>query len=53
MSGIITYGRGKGVIVATGMQTQLGIIAGHLACEKTPEQSVTLSSIGNNKKWCG
>ncbi|MCL2367471.1 MAG: cation-translocating P-type ATPase [Oscillospiraceae bacterium] len=43
MSGIITYGRGRGVIVATGMKTQLGIIAGHLAREKTPETPLTIS----------
>ncbi|MCL2842705.1 MAG: cation-translocating P-type ATPase [Oscillospiraceae bacterium] len=43
MSGIITYGRGRGVVVATGMQTQLGIIAGHLAREKTPETPLTIS----------
>ncbi|MCL2562504.1 MAG: cation-translocating P-type ATPase [Oscillospiraceae bacterium] len=43
MSGIITYGRGRGVVVAVGMQTQLGIIAGHLACEKTPPTPLTVS----------
>jgi len=43
MSGIITYGRGKAVVIATGMQTQLGIIAGHLAEEETPETPLTVS----------
>ena len=43
MSGIITYGRGRGLVVATGMNTQLGIIAGHLACEKTPDTPLTIS----------
>ena len=43
MSGIITYGRGKGIVVAAGMQTQLGVIAGHLAREKTPETPLTIS----------
>ena len=42
-SGIITYGRGRGVVVAAGMQTQLGVIAGHLANEKTPETPLTIS----------
>jgi len=42
-SGIITYGRGRGVVVAAGMDTQLGVIAGHLASEKTPETPLTIS----------
>ena len=42
-SGIITYGRGRGVVVAAGMDTQLGVIAGHLANEKTPETPLTIS----------
>jgi len=41
MSGIITYGRGRGVVVATGMETQLGLIAGHLQKEKTPQTPLT------------
>ena len=42
-SGIITYGRGRGIVVAAGMDTQLGVIAGHLANEKTPETPLTIS----------
>jgi len=41
MSGIITYGRGKGVVIAVGMQTQLGLIAGHMAREKAPSTPLT------------
>jgi len=41
MSGIITYGRGRGIVVAAGMQTQLGLIAGHLEKEKTPSTPLT------------
>jgi len=43
LSGIVTYGRGKGVVIATGMQTQLGLIAGHLAKEKPPATPLTRS----------
>jgi len=41
MSGIITYGRGKGIVVAAGMDTQLGLIAGFLAREKAPSTPLT------------
>jgi Ca2+-transporting ATPase len=42
MSGIVTYGRGRGIVVAAGMDTQLGVIAGHLAEEQTPETPLTI-----------
>jgi len=37
MNGVVTYGRGKGIVVATGMQTQIGLIADHLNKEKKPQ----------------
>jgi len=42
-SGIVSYGRGKGVAVATGMETQIGLIAKHLAKEKAPATPLTKS----------
>lgn len=42
-SGIVTYGRARGVVVATAMETQLGVIAHHLTQEKTPLTPFTVS----------
>jgi len=49
LSGIVSYGRGKGIVVATGMQTQLGLIAGHLAREKAPQTPLTRSISKSSK----
>ncbi|MBI4758440.1 MAG: cation-translocating P-type ATPase, partial [Chloroflexi bacterium] len=52
MSTMITYGRGKGLVVATGMHTQIGLIAGMIQSyeeEPTPLQ-VKLNQLG---KWLG
>lgn len=38
MSGVVTYGRGRGIVVATGMETQMGKIANQL---NKQEQTVT------------
>ena len=41
MSSLVTYGRGKGVVVSTGMQTQIGLIADMIQSfeqEQTPLQ---------------
>jgi Ca2+-transporting ATPase len=40
--GVVTYGRGKGVVIATGMNTQIGLIAGHLNEQKAPETPLTI-----------
>jgi len=52
MSSMVTYGRGKGVVVATGMKTEIGKIADMLSNveeEQTPLQ-VKLEEAG---KWMG
>ena len=52
MSTMITYGRGRGVVVATGMQTEIGLIAEMIQAveeEPTPLQ-VKLDQLG---RWLG
>ena len=53
MGTLITYGRGKGVVVATGMRTQLGMIAKMLQSvetEPTPLQR-RLDQLGRTLGW--
>ncbi len=53
MGTLVTYGRGRGVVVATGMQTQLGLIAAMLQSvhmEPTPLQR-RLEHLGRTLGW--
>ncbi len=53
MGTVVTYGRGRGVVVATGMQTQLGLIARMLQTvqnEPTPLQR-RLEQLGRTLGW--
>ncbi len=53
MSTVVTYGRGRGVVVATGMHTQIGLIAQMLQStesEPTPLQ-VKLDQLGKTLGW--
>jgi len=53
MSTVVTYGRGRGVVVATGMHTQIGLIAQMLQStenEPTPLQ-VKLDQLGRMLGW--
>jgi len=53
MGTVVNYGRGKGVVVSTGMHTQLGLIAGMLQMveeEETPLQK-RLDSLGKVLGW--
>jgi len=53
MGTLVTYGRGRGVVVNTGMYTQLGLIAGMIQSydkEPTPLQK-KLDSLGKTLGW--
>ncbi len=53
MGTVVTYGRGRGVVVATGMRTQLGLIANMLQSveeEETPLQK-RLDQLGKTLGW--
>ncbi len=53
MGTVVSYGRGRGVVVATGMRTQLGMIAGMLQSvdhEETPLQR-RLDQLGKTLGW--
>ncbi|NTV37003.1 MAG: HAD-IC family P-type ATPase, partial [Anaerolineaceae bacterium] len=53
MGTVVSYGRGRGVVVSTGMRTQLGLIAGMLQLvenEETPLQR-RLDQLGKTLGW--
>ena len=53
MGTLVTYGRGKGIVVATGMQTQIGMIASMIQSveqEPTPLQK-KLDKLGRTLGW--
>jgi len=54
MSTVVTYGRGKGVVVGTGMNTEIGLIAEMLESyeeEGTPLQK-KLDELGKDFRYC-
>lgn len=48
---LITYGRGEGIVVATGMDTQLGAIAGMLGSEEGMETPLQRRMADLGKSW--
>ena len=53
MGTVVTYGRGQGIVVSTGMETQIGLIAEMLQAvenEQTPLQK-RLDQLGRSLGW--
>lgn len=48
---LVTYGRGEGIVVATGMETQLGAIAGMLGSEEGVETPLQRRMADLGKSW--
>ena len=48
---LVTYGRGEGIVVATGMETQLGAIAGMLGGEEGVETPLQRRMADLGKSW--